>query len=166
MTPVMTTPVKQSSPFRTLIHSSVMCLRRLACVVLLSSLIACSWFQFPGVYRLDIQQGNIITQEMVDQLKPGMTKRQVNFVLGTPLIQDSFNQDRWDYYYSLRNSEKEFNNKKFTVYFNDDKLVRAEGDYQLPSGETENDRSESADAENENNDGEESSNSTDQSAAL
>jgi outer membrane protein assembly factor BamE len=97
----------------------------------LSSLSACSWFQFPGVYRLEIQQGNILTQEMVDQLEVGMTKRQVNFVLGTPLIQDSFNLDRWDYYYSLSNSKGDLTRRKFTVYFNDDTLHRVQGDYQL-----------------------------------
>ena len=106
------------------------------------SVVGCTWFQFPGVYRLDIQQGNIITQEMVDQLKLGMTKRQVNFVLGTPLIQDSFNQDRWDYYYSLRNSKGELSNKRFTVYFSNDELISAEGDFALSTGESETSNSE------------------------
>jgi outer membrane protein assembly factor BamE len=90
---------------------------------------ACSWFQFPGVYKLTIQQGNIITQEMVDQLKPGMTKRQVNFVLGTPLIMDSFEQDRWDYYYSLRNSEGETTTERLTVFFQNDQLTQLVGDF-------------------------------------
>lgn len=57
---------------------------------------------FPGVYRLDIPQGNVLEKEKIDQLKIGMTKRQVRFVLGTPLIVDSFNQDRWDYFYSVK----------------------------------------------------------------
>lgn len=89
----------------------------------------CSWFQFPGVYKLAIQQGNIVTQEMVDQLKPGMTKRQVNYVLGTPLIKDSFQQDRWDYYYSLRDSQGETTTKRLTVYFQNDALTHFAGDY-------------------------------------
>lgn len=93
------------------------------------SLNGCSWFQFPGVYKLDIQQGNIITQEMVDQLEPGMTKRQVNFVLGTPLVMDSFQQDRWDYYYSLRDSEGETTTEKLTVFFNNDQLTHFVGDF-------------------------------------
>ena len=92
---------------------------------------ACSWFQFPGVYRLSIQQGNIITQDMVDQLEVGMTKRQVNFVLGTALIQDSFNLDRWDYYYSLRKPNGKTTERKFTVYFLDDALIRTDGDFEL-----------------------------------
>ena len=58
---------------------------------------------FPGVYRIDVEQGNIITPEMVEQLQQGMTRRQVRFILGTPLIEDTFNEDRWDYRYTLRN---------------------------------------------------------------
>lgn len=102
-------------------------LTRLLMVTSLLGLGACSWFQFPGVYRLSIQQGNIVTQEMVDQLEPGMTKRQVNFVLGTPLIVDSFHQDRWDYFYSLRNSEGETTTQHLSVFFDGDQLTRYEG---------------------------------------
>ena len=68
-------------------------------------LTGCGGFQFPGVHRIDVQQGNIITQEMVDQLRPGMTKSQVRFIMGTPLVSDSFNPQRWDYYYSLQPGE-------------------------------------------------------------
>ena len=57
---------------------------------------------FPGVYKISIPQGNIITQEMVDQLRPGMTKRQVIFVMGTPLVRDPYHQDRWDYVYNFQ----------------------------------------------------------------
>ena len=102
----------------------------LACLLLLfATLSACSYFRFPGVYRLEIQQGNIITQEMIDQLKPGMTKRQVNFVLGTPLIMDTFHTDRWDYLYTLRNRNGETRQEKLTVYFEDDKLTHFDGDF-------------------------------------
>lgn len=102
----------------------------------LASLNGCSWFQFPGVYKLDIQQGNIITQEMVDQLEPGMTKRQVNFVLGTPLVMDSFDQNRWDYYYSFRNSEGETTTEKLTVYFDNDQLTHFAGDFRPSTFQT------------------------------
>jgi len=54
------------------------------------------------VHKLDIQQGNVVTQEMVDKLRPGMTRAQVRYVLGTPLVTDSFHQDRWDYFYSYK----------------------------------------------------------------
>jgi outer membrane protein assembly factor BamE len=106
--------------------------KTLACILILTGavgLTGCSWFQFPGVYKLGIQQGNILTQEMVDQLQPGMTKRQVNFVLGTPLIRDSFEQDRWDYYYSFRDSEGETVKKRLTVFFENDQLTHLTGDY-------------------------------------
>lgn len=84
---------------------------------------------FPGVYKIDIQQGNVITQEMIDQLKPGMTKRQVQFVMGTPLIRDTFNQNRWDYVYSLQPGGKTRQQESVAIYFEDDLLSRFEGDY-------------------------------------
>lgn len=89
----------------------------------------CSYIKFPGVYTLDIQQGNIVTQEMVNQLKPGMTKRQVRFVLGTPLIADTFEQDRWDYYYSLRDAKGKTSKEKMTVFYKEGKLVKFTGDF-------------------------------------
>ena len=71
----------------------------------LSNLVGCNSIgsmDFPGVYKIAIPQGNIITQDMVDQLRPGMSKRQVIFVMGTPLVRDPFFQDRWDYVYSFQ----------------------------------------------------------------
>ncbi|MES2182255.1 MAG: outer membrane protein assembly factor BamE, partial [Pseudomonadota bacterium] len=53
-------------------------------------------------YKLDVQQGNVVTSKMLLQLRPGMTKSQVRFIMGTPLIQDSFHDKRWDYVYQLR----------------------------------------------------------------
>lgn len=102
-------------------------LTRLLIVTGLLGLAGCSWFQFPGVYKLTIQQGNIVTKDMLAQLEPGMTKRQVNYVLGTPLIIDSFHQDRWDYFYSVRNSEGETVKRKLTVYFDGDQMTHYEG---------------------------------------
>ncbi|MCV6614017.1 MAG: outer membrane protein assembly factor BamE [Cellvibrionaceae bacterium] len=102
------------------------------CLVLLGG---CSYLKFPGVYSLDIQQGNIVTQEMVDQLKPGMTKRQVRFVLGTPLVADTFNPDRWDYYYSLKDAKGNITKESLTVFFTDDKLTRFSGDFR-PGGDS------------------------------
>ena len=73
-------------------------------VFLLGSLllVGCSTLQFPGVYKIPIEQGNVITQDMVDQLKPGMSREQVEFIMGSPLIRDSFNAERWDYLYSIQ----------------------------------------------------------------
>lgn len=61
--------------------------------------------EFPGVYKIDIPQGNVVTQEMVDKLRPGMTQSQVRYVMGTPLITDSFNENRWDYLYRFKSGE-------------------------------------------------------------
>lgn len=89
-------------------------------LVLVSLLAGCSFLKFPGVYRITIQQGNVITQEMVDQLEPGMSKSQVRYVLGTPLIDDPFAVDRWDYYYSYTNPRaKTFNHNVTVVFVND-----------------------------------------------
>ncbi|QEY11234.1 outer membrane protein assembly factor BamE [Cellvibrio sp. KY-YJ-3] len=99
-------------------------------LVFITGLTACSSFRFPGVYKVGIQQGHIITQEMVDQLKLGMNKRQVRFVLGNTLLPNTFNDDRWDYPYSVRRgSQGEITQYLYTVYFENDKLVKTEGDF-------------------------------------
>ncbi|MCX7554652.1 outer membrane protein assembly factor BamE [Marinicella sp. S1101] len=82
-----------------------------------------------GCYKVPVQQGNILKQEDIDEIKPGMTKQQVAIVLGTPTIADPFNQDRWDYINTTK-SKGEFKKlKKFSLYFEDNKLVRTEGNY-------------------------------------
>lgn len=102
-------------------------------VILLCSLLglnACSTgFGFPGVYKIGIAQGNIITQEMIDQLRPGMTKRQVIFVMGTPLVRDPFNQDRWDYVYNYQPGGGERGQERITVLFENDELISFNGDF-------------------------------------
>ena len=97
----------------------------------------CSNFTlFPSVYRTEIHQGNIVEQEMVDQLKLGMTKAQVRFVLGTPLIADTFDQDRWDYYHSIKNRGDKTTSETFSVLFEGDRLSSFEGDL-TPQNNTE-----------------------------
>ncbi|MDH3563368.1 MAG: outer membrane protein assembly factor BamE, partial [Gammaproteobacteria bacterium] len=77
-----------------------------------------------SVYRVEVQQGNVVTQEMIDKLKPGMTRSQVRFVLGTPLVTDAFHPDRWDYYSYIRPSnEKTGQTRRLTVIFKDDSLL-------------------------------------------
>ncbi len=83
----------------------------------------------PIVYRQDIQQGNIVTQEMVNKLQPGMSKRQVRFVLGTPMLMDPFHSNRWDYYYAMTEGWGETEKQRLTLVFADDRLLRLEGDY-------------------------------------
>nr|VFJ62305.1 MAG: SmpA / OmlA family protein [Candidatus Kentron sp. FW] len=84
------------------------------------------------VHKIDIQQGNVITQEMVDRLKPGMNKRRVLFVLGTPLIVSAFNRDRWDYVYTFQPGGGEREQRKLTLFFEDNRLQRIEGDVVTP----------------------------------
>jgi len=103
-------------------------MRILLLAILVASLSACGFLGFPGVYKIDVEQGNIVTQEQIDQLKPGMSRRQVRFLLGTPLVEDTFNPDRWDYSYSKRNGLKLLSESKLTVYFDGDTLVDVRGD--------------------------------------
>jgi outer membrane protein assembly factor BamE len=80
-------------------------------------------------HRIEIQQGNFISQEMVSQLQAGQTKDQVRFILGTPLIADSFHGDRWDYvFWRIRANSRDLEQRKITVFFEAGKLKRVEGD--------------------------------------
>jgi outer membrane protein assembly factor BamE len=88
------------------------------------------------VYKVEVQQGNVITQEMIDKLKPGMTPSQVRFVMGTPLVTDPFHQNRWDYYYYLRRTnETAGETQRVTVIFKNDLLIAVQGDTRIKSGE-------------------------------
>jgi len=82
-------------------------------------------------YRIDIQQGNVVTQEMVSKLKVGMTRSQVRFVLGSPLVTDMFHGDRWDYVYTMQKQGKPEERRRLTVIFDGDKLATLEGDVVL-----------------------------------
>ena len=97
-------------------------------VCLISVLAGCQYFQFPGVHKINIQQGHILTEEMISQLEPGLNKRQVRYILGTPLIDDIFNDDRWDYYYSLKMGDGRFFKRTLTVYFDGDTMTHYEGE--------------------------------------
>lgn len=86
---------------------------------------------FPNVvspYKLDIPQGNAITADQVAKLKPGLTRSQVRFILGTPLLTDPFHAERWDYIYTDAKNSKLSQKKTFTVFFDQDKLSRFEGE--------------------------------------
>lgn len=78
------------------------------------------------LYRIDVQQGNVVTEEMLEKLKPGMTKSQVIFVMGSPLIVDTFRDNRWDYVYILREKGDLIEQKRLTLFFDDDTLVNIE----------------------------------------
>ena len=88
-------------------------------------------------YRIDVRQGNWVTQEMVSQLRPGQTRDQVRFILGSPLVADMFHADRWDYIYRFQPGRGDAEQRRLIVYFQDDKLVRVGGDVIADDGRRE-----------------------------
>ena len=104
-------------------------MRTLLISLAIGCLSACGFVGFPGVYKIDVEQGNIVTQEMADQLQPGMSRRQVRFILGTPLVEDTFNQNRWDYPYVKRNGLNVLSEARLSVMFDGDSLQTVDGDY-------------------------------------
>lgn len=98
-----------------------------------------TWRSF-GVYKIDVNQGNYLSQDTVDKLKVGMTEQQVRQLLGTPLVASPFRKDRWDYVYAFTRQGQVVEHRNFTVYFADGKLARWEGD-QLPESVVELNRS-------------------------
>jgi outer membrane protein assembly factor BamE len=110
-------------------------LNRLAIAILTCALlVGCSTLRFPGVHRITIQQGNVITQTMIDKLKPGMTRSQVRFVLGNPVLDDSLNRDRWDYVYTVQLAGDTPAQAVLQVYFVEERLSHFEGDF-IPTDE-------------------------------
>jgi len=113
--------------------------KKIGLIGIMFALTACGGLgslEFPGVYKISIPQGNIITQEMIDQLRPGMTKRQVIFVMGTPLVRDPYHQDRWDYVYNFQPGGGIRGQEKVTIFFVDDGLIRFTGDF-TPTSEAD-----------------------------
>ena len=82
----------------------------------------------PIVYRPTIQQGNAITQEKLNELQPGMSKRQVRFVLGTPMLTDVFHANRWDFVYTIGKGSRPNEIQRVTLLFEDDRLIAIQGD--------------------------------------
>jgi outer membrane protein assembly factor BamE len=77
------------------------------------------------VYRINIQQGNFLDQAAVEQVKPGMTRSQVRYLLGTPMVADPFNKERWDYIYYLKKGRtRRVDSRRVTVYFDGEKVAR------------------------------------------
>jgi outer membrane protein assembly factor BamE len=103
--------------------------RLITLILVVAALSACSTFRFPGVHRINIQQGNVVTQQMIDKLRPGMTRSQVRFVLGNAVIDDSLDQDRWDYVYSIQLANGTRIRKVLAVYFVEDRLSYFVGDF-------------------------------------
>ena len=87
------------------------------------------------VYRMDIQQGNLLDAEQVDQLEVGMTRSQVRFLLGTPMVIDAFDANRWDYMYRLRYGRtREVTKRHLVVWFEGDNVTRIEELIPVPRG--------------------------------
>jgi outer membrane protein assembly factor BamE len=95
--------------------------------LLISAVLCASLVSACTVHKLDIQQGNVVTPEMVEKLKPGMTTKQVKFVMGSPQLTDPFHRDRWDYLYTLSNNGKTAERKHLILYFEGDLLSRIVG---------------------------------------
>ena len=103
---------------------------RIICVVIITvTASACSFLRFPGAYKVVIQQGNFIEEEMVEQLEVGMNREQVLFIMGSPMIADTFNADRWDYFFNVKRGGKVLTNYHFRVMFEEGRLASWEGDY-------------------------------------
>lgn len=102
-----------------------------AVVVCLLAQAACTMPRvgLPRVHKVTVQQGNVITQDMVDRLRPGMTRGQVAFVMGEPVFRNAFDDDRWDYLYTLEIPGYYQEQKRITLYFENDLLAYFTGDY-------------------------------------
>lgn len=82
----------------------------------------------PYVYKIDVNQGNVIDQAMIDQLRPNMTKRQVLYIMGSPMLVDFFHQNRWDYVYSIHKSGEDLEQKMVSIFFENEQLKNIQGD--------------------------------------
>ena len=100
-------------------------------ISIIAALLLAGCAEFPGVYKIDVPQGNIVKQDMVDKLRPGMTQNQVRYVMGTPLITDSFNKSRWDYLYRLKSGKTgTTTQERLQLTFDDEgKLIGLSGDF-------------------------------------
>ena len=103
-------------------------MRVLAIALCCAALAGCG----PFVYKIDVQQGNYVTQDVIEKVKVGQTKAEVKQILGTPLLNDVFHADRWDYYFSQVKRFSPQDRKRFTVVFKDDKVVSFEGNAHPP----------------------------------
>ena len=102
-------------------------------LLMMVTVVGCGGERTIKPFKLEIQQGNVVTSEMLLKLRPGMTKSQVQFILGTPLLVDSFHTDRWDYFYQLRKQGEIVSQRRVILDFDGDALARVRGDV-VPQG--------------------------------
>jgi len=109
--------------------------RALFPLLLLLPIAGCGVPRIPGItpYKPDIQQGNFLSQESIAQVKPGMSREQVRFILGTPLITPIFHADRWDYVYWREDERGKRSERRIALFFVDNKLDRIQGDVTSPA---------------------------------
>ena len=88
-------------------------------------------FNAPLLHKIDIQQGNVVDQKMLDQLKPGMDKKQVKFIMVTPVLIDPFHNERWEYIYSFQEGGTVREQRHITLHFENDKLAHISGDIEI-----------------------------------
>lgn len=105
------------------------------CSALLLSACSIPKPRLPRVHKLTVQQGNVITQEMIDKLKPGMTRSQVAFIMGEPVFRNSFDDDRWDYIYTIELPGVFNQSRVVSLFFHDELLAYFTGDL-APTRET------------------------------
>ena len=114
-----------------------LCIPLMSCSLILDNL--------PYVYKIDVNQGNMIDQAMIDQLRPNMTKRQVLYIMGSPMLVDYFHQNRWDYIYSSKKgSEEDITQKNISIFFENDQIKSIQGDFKpsaVPIAKSSDDKS-------------------------
>ena len=108
-------------------------------LLVLSLLVTACSPSLPSIkpYKMPIQQGNLVSSKMMMQLKPGMTKTQVRFVMGTPLINDSFHKDQWDYFYQMEKDGAIIEKRRVILMFEKDLLAKVKGDV-IPANANKN----------------------------
>lgn len=103
----------------------------ITCSIVLLVVTGCS-SMIPSFYKVDVKQGNYIDKAMMDELKPGMTKTQVQFLLGTPMLQDPFHANRWDYIYRIQKGNGDIEQRHMALYFEGDLLSRIAENADIP----------------------------------
>ena len=105
-------------------------------------------YEVPMLYKVDIQQGNVIEQDMLDRLKPGMDKNEVKYIMGTPVLIDPFHNNRWEYIFSFQKGGDTREQRRVTLYFDEDteKLTHIKGDIKAADGSRDLNRIVEADA--------------------
>lgn len=121
----------------------------------LAILAGCSMpkFKVPQVYKVSVQQGNVITQEMIDKLKPGMTRSQVAYIMGEPILRNTFDETRWDYVYTISIPGYFEQDLRMSLFFEQEALAYFTGDF-APSLSQDEDEDGNEDEEEDGNEDE------------